>query len=152
MVTLNINGKPADVDVEPSTPLLWVLRDNLGLTAAKYGCGVGACGTCTILLDGLPARSCMHPVSTLAGARITTCEHIADDPVGKAVLDAWIRYDVAQCGYCQSGQMMSGVGLLRHNKAPTDADIDTAMNGNLCRCATYPRIRAAIHAAAAALA
>jgi len=131
MVTLNINGKPVEVDADPSTPLLWALRDNLGLTGTKFGCGVASCGACTVHLNGQPTR---------------------DDKVGKAVLDAWVKHDVAQCGYCQSGQMMSAVGLLRTKKKPTDADIDSAMAGNLCRCATYQRIRAAIHDAAKSLA
>lgn len=152
MVTLNINGKLENLDADPSTPLLWALRDNLGLTATKYGCGVGACGACTVHLNGQAARSCAVTVAEAAGAQVATCEHIADDAVGKAVRDAWLKHDVAQCGYCQSGQMMSAVGLLRGNKAPSEADIDAAMSGNLCRCATYQRIRAAIHDAARALA
>lgn len=152
MVTLNINGKPVDVDADPSTPLLWVLRDNLGMTGTKFGCGVAACGACTVHLNGQPVRSCSLPVSAVAGAQITTSENLTHDPIGKAVFDAWVKHDVAQCGYCQSGQMMSAAGLLRSNKAPTDADIDNAMAGNLCRCATYQRIRAAIHDAAKALA
>ncbi|HDR8860881.1 (2Fe-2S)-binding protein [Burkholderia territorii] len=152
MVTLNINNRPAEVDADPSTPVLWVLRDNLGLTGTKFGCGTGDCGACTVHVDGRPVRSCTLALSSVGNARITTSEHLADDAVGKAVLDAWVRHDVAQCGYCQSGQMMSAAGLLRGNKAPTDADIDSAMAGNLCRCATYQRIRAAIHDAARALA
>lgn len=152
MVTLNINGKPVEVDADPSTPLLWALRDNLGLTGTKFGCGVASCGACTVHLNGQPTRSCVLPISAVAGQQITTSEHIADDKVGKAVLDAWVKHDVAQCGYCQSGQMMSAVGLLRTKKKPTDADIDSAMAGNLCRCATYQRTRAAIHDAAKSLA
>ncbi|WP_179402462.1 (2Fe-2S)-binding protein [Burkholderia guangdongensis] len=152
MVTLNINGNAQDVDADPSTPLLWAIRDNLGLTGTKFGCGIGSCGTCTVHVNGRPTRSCTLPISDVAGAQVTTSEHIADDAVGRAVLDAWVKHDVAQCGYCQSGQMMSAVGLLRGNRAPTDADIDSAMSGNLCRCATYQRIRAAIHDAAKALA
>ncbi|KWF60818.1 (2Fe-2S)-binding protein [Burkholderia pseudomultivorans] len=152
MATLNINNRATEVDADPSTPVLWVLRDNLGLTGTKFGCGTGDCGACTVHVDGRPVHSCTLALSSVGNARITTSEHLAYDAVGKAVLDAWVRHDVAQCGYCQSGQMMSAVGLLRGNKSPTDADIDSAMSGNLCRCATYQRIRAAIHDAAAALA
>ncbi|MCF1441233.1 (2Fe-2S)-binding protein [Ralstonia nicotianae] len=152
MVTLTINGRPVEVDADPSTPLLWALRDNLGLTGTKFGCGVASCGACTVHLNGQPTRSCVLPISAVVGAQITTSEHIADDKIGKAVLAAWIKHDVAQCGYCQSGQMMSAVGLLRSKKTPTDVDIDSAMAGNLCRCATYQRIRAAIHDAARSLA
>ena len=150
MVTLNINNRPADVDADPSTPMLWVLRDNLGLTGTKFGCGTGDCGACTVRRRS--GRAELHARAVVGNARITTSEHLAEDAIGKAVLDAWVRHDVAQCGYCQSGQMMSAAGLLRGNKAPTDADIDRAMAGNLCRCATYQRIRAAIHDAASALA
>ncbi|MCA8003481.1 (2Fe-2S)-binding protein [Burkholderia metallica] len=152
MVTLNINNRLAEVDADPSTPVLWVLRDNLGLTGTKFGCDAGDCGACTVHVEGRPVHSCTLALSAVGSAHVTTSEHLADDAVGKAVLDAWIQHDVAQCGYCQSGQMMSAVGLLRGNKAPTDADIDHAMAGNLCRCATYQRIRAAIHDAAHALA
>jgi isoquinoline 1-oxidoreductase subunit alpha len=152
MTTLNINSAAVAVDADPSTPLLWVLRDTLGMTGTKFGCGVAACGACTIHLDGQPVRSCVTPVSAAAGKKITTIEGIGGDRVGKAVQDAWIARDVAQCGYCQSGQIMSAAGLLRGNRMPTDAEIDAAMTGNLCRCGTYQRIRAAIHDAAKTLA
>ena len=136
MVTLTINGKSVEVDADPSTPLLWALRDNLGLTGTKFGCGVASCGACTVHLNGQPTRSCVLPISAVAGQQITTSEHIADDKVGKAVLDAWVKHDVAQCGYCQSGQMMSAVGLLRSKKKPTDADIDSRWPAT---CAAVPR-------------
>ncbi|WP_420995491.1 (2Fe-2S)-binding protein [Cupriavidus sp. 30B13] len=152
MTTLDINGKPLQVDVDPSTPLLWALRDNLGMTGTKFGCGIASCGACTVHVNGQPTRSCVTPVSAAQGVRITTIEGVAGDKVGRAVLDAWIRHDVAQCGYCQNGQVMSAAGLLRNKKHPTDADIDQAMAGNLCRCGTYQRIRAAIKDAARALA
>jgi len=152
MLTLDINGKKLETDAEPDTPLLWVLRDHLGLTGTKYGCGKALCGACTIHLNGQPTRSCVLPVSAAANAKITTIEGIGDSPVGKAVQDAWVAESVAQCGYCQSGQLMSAAALLAANKQPTDADIDTAMSGNVCRCATYVRIRTAIKRAAAALA
>jgi len=149
---LNINGASVEVDVESSTPVLWALRDALGLTGTKFGCGVAACGACTVHINGVPTRSCMTPISAAVGQRITTIEAIANNRVGKAVQDAWIAHDVAQCGYCQSGQIMSATALLERNKQPSDADIDVAMAGNLCRCGTYQRIRAAIHAAAKSLA
>lgn len=152
MLTLDINGKKLETDAEPDTPLLWVLRDHLGLTGTKYGCGKALCGACTIHLNGQPTRSCVLPVSAAANAKITTIEGIGDSPVGKAVQDAWVAESVAQCGYCQSGQLMSAAALLATNKQPTDADIDAAMSGNVCRCATYVRIRTAIKRAAAALA
>ena len=152
MIEFNVNGAPFQVDVEPDTPLLWVLRDTLHMTGTKYGCGIALCGACTVHLDGAPIRSCVTPVSAAAGRNITTIEAIAADPVGKAVQDAWRKLDVVQCGYCQSGQMMSAIALLEQNSQPTDADIDGALAGNLCRCATYQRIRAAIHEAAKALA
>ena len=152
MIEFNVNGAPFQVDVEPDTPLLWVLRDTLHMTGTKYGCGIAQCGACTVHLDGAPIRSCVTPVSAAAGRNITTIEAIAADPVGKAVQDAWRKLDVVQCGYCQSGQMMSAIALLEQNSQPTDADIDGALAGNLCRCATYQRIRAAIHEAAKALA
>jgi isoquinoline 1-oxidoreductase subunit alpha len=143
-VSLNVNGKSVSVDADPSTPVLWALRDNLNLTGTKFGCGIAQCGACTVHVDGVAMRSCVTPISTLAGKRITTIEAQASDPIGKAVIDAWVKHDVAQCGYCQSGQVMSAAGLLRTNKKPTDADIDAAMAGNVCRCGTYQRIRAAI--------
>jgi isoquinoline 1-oxidoreductase subunit alpha len=152
MTTLNINGTNRQLDADPSTPLLWALRDDLGMTGTKFGCGIAACGACTVHVNGKPARSCITPISAAAGQRITTIEAIGADKVGKAVQDAWVRLDVAQCGYCQSGQIMSATGLLHANKRPSDADIDAAMAGNVCRCGTYQRIRAAIHEAAKALA
>jgi isoquinoline 1-oxidoreductase alpha subunit len=152
MIQLNINGKAVKADVEPDTPLLWVLRDTLQMTGTKYGCGQALCGACTVHLDGAPVRACMTPVSSVIGRKITTIEAVNAGKVGKAVQEAWRKLDVVQCGYCQSGQIMSAVALLSHNRKPTDADIDDAMSGNLCRCATYVRIRAAIHEAAKALA
>lgn len=152
MIQLNVNGKAVKADVEPDTPLLWVLRDTLQLTGTKYGCGQALCGACTVHLDGAPVRACMTPVSSAIGRKITTIEAVDAGKVGKAVQEAWRKLDVVQCGYCQSGQIMSAVALLSHNRKPTDADIDDAMSGNLCRCATYVRIRAAIHEAAKTLA
>lgn len=151
MIELDINGKTVTTDAAPDTPLLWVLRDHIGLTGTKFGCGMAQCGACTVHVEGQATRSCVLPVSAVAGKKITTIEGVADDPVGKAVQEAWIAEDVPQCGYCQSGQVMSATALLRQNKSPTDADIDAAMNGNICRCATYVRIRAAIKRAAAQL-
>ena len=151
MVTLNINGRDTQVDADPSTPILWALRDNLDLTGTKFGCGAALCGACTVHLDGNPIRACITPISAAVGQSIATIEAMAADPVGKAVQDAWVRHDVPQCGYCQSGQVMSAVALLRTNRRPLDADIDNAMSGNLCRCGTYQRIRAAIKDAAATL-
>ena len=139
---LTVNGQKREVDVDDDTPLLWVIRDTLGLTGTKYGCGVAMCGACTVHMDGQPLRSCAMPVSMVTG-EITTIEAI-DGPETKAVQDAWIAHDVPQCGYCQSGQVMSAVTLLREVPNPTDRDIDLAMNGNICRCATYVRIKAAI--------
>ena len=152
MTKLNINGKSVEVDLDPSTPVLWALRDALGMTGTKFGCGVAACGACTVHINGVPTRSCMTPISAAVGQRITTIEAIADSRVGKALQAAWVAHDVAQCGYCQSGQIMSATALLENNKKPSDADIDVAMAGNICRCGTYQRIRQAIHAAAKALA
>lgn len=152
MIQLTINGKAQQVDVAPDTPLLWVLRDSLQMTGTKYGCGQGLCGACTVHVDGEPVRACSTPVSDVVGRRITTIEAVDGERVGKVVQDAWRKLDVVQCGYCQSGQIMSAVALLSQNRQPTDADIDNAMSGNLCRCATYVRIRAAIHEAAKALA
>jgi isoquinoline 1-oxidoreductase alpha subunit len=152
MTQLNVNGKTVNVVADPSTPVLWALRDNLQLTGTKFGCGAALCGACTVHVDGQPTRSCVTPISAVGTQKITTIEAMADDKVGRAVQAAWIKHDVAQCGYCQSGQIMSAVGLLKSKRRPTDADIDAAMAGNLCRCATYQRIRAAIHDAAKSLA
>jgi isoquinoline 1-oxidoreductase alpha subunit len=152
MIKLTINGKAHELDIAPDTPLLWALRDTLRMTGTKYGCGQALCGACTVHVEGSPVRACMTPVSAVAGRKITTIEAIDSQRVGKAVQDAWRKLDVVQCGYCQSGQIMSAVALLSQNRKPTDADIDNAMSGNLCRCATYVRIRAAIHEAAKALA
>ena len=152
MATLNINGKDLSVDADPSTPLLWALRDTLGMSGTKFGCGQGLCGACTVHLNGAPVRSCVTPVSAAAGQKITTIEAIAADRVGKAVQDAWVKHDVVQCGYCQSGQVMSATALLKSKRRPTDADIDAAMAGNICRCGTYARIRSAIKDAASQLA
>ena len=152
MITLDINGKTTRVDAEPDTPLLWVLRDTVKLTGTKYGCGMALCGACTVHLGGEAIRSCITPVSAAAGKKIVTIEAVDRGRVGKAVQDAWRRLDVVQCGYCQSGQIMSAVALLEKNRQPTDADIDDAMTGNICRCGTYVRIRAAIHEAAKTLA
>jgi isoquinoline 1-oxidoreductase subunit alpha len=146
MIKLNVNGKEVPVDADPETPLLWVLRDTLGLTGTKYGCGMALCGACTVHLDGQPIRSCVTPVSAVGEQKVTTIEGLSPDrshPVQKA----WLELDVPQCGYCQSGQIMSAAALLAHTPQPTDADIDAAMSGNLCRCGTYQRIRAAIHRA-----
>ena len=150
MIRLSVNGRDTAVDVDPDMPLLWVLRDTLGLTGTKFGCGMALCGACTVHLDGQPVRSCVTPVSAIGARKVTTIEGLSPDrshPVQKA----WIELDVPQCGYCQSGQIMSAAALLAHTAAPSDADIDTAMSGNLCRCGTYQRIRAAIHRAAAIL-
>jgi isoquinoline 1-oxidoreductase alpha subunit len=147
MISLNINGKNHSLDVAPDTPLLWVLRDTIGLTGTKYGCGIAQCGACTVHLNGAPVRSCMTPVSAAAGQKITTIEGL-NSKVGHAVQAAWEKVEVVQCGYCQSGQIMSAVALLSNNRKPSDSDIDSAMAGNLCRCATYQRIREAIKEAA----
>jgi isoquinoline 1-oxidoreductase subunit alpha len=147
---VNVNGQSHAVDVLPDTPLLWVLRDTLKLTGTKFGCGVAQCGACTVFMDGKPLRSCSFPVSALGGRNITTIEGLAGREA-EAVQKAWIAHDVPQCGYCQSGQIMSATALLQAVKKPTDRDIDLAMNGNICRCATYVRIRSAIHDAAKAL-
>jgi isoquinoline 1-oxidoreductase alpha subunit len=152
MATLNINGKDLSVDADPSTPLLWALRDTLGLSGTKFGCGQGLCGACTVHLNGAPVRSCVTPVSAAAGQKITTIEAIGADRVGKVVQDAWVKHDVVQCGYCQSGQVMSATALLKSKRKPTDADIDAAMAGNICRCGTYARILSAIKDAASQLA
>jgi isoquinoline 1-oxidoreductase alpha subunit len=149
MPTLSINGKPQQFDVSDDTPLLWAVRDVAGLTGTKFGCGISLCGACTVHVDGQPVRSCVTPVSAVVGKRITTIEAIENDPVGRRVQAAWNELDVVQCGYCQSGQIMSATALLRANPDPSDADIDAAMSGNICRCGTYSRIRAAIKQAAA---
>ena len=146
-ISLNVNGKERSVDVGPETPLLWVLRDTLELTGTKFGCGAGLCGACTVHLDGVAARSCSTPVSAAVGKRITTIEGLSQDR-SHALQKAWIEEDVPQCGYCQSGQIMAAAALLAKNAKPSDADIDSAMSGNLCRCGTYQRIRRAIHRAA----
>jgi isoquinoline 1-oxidoreductase alpha subunit len=150
--TFKLNGKSVHLDADPATPLLWALRDNLGMTGTKFGCGAALCGACTVHMNGAAIRSCITPLSAVAGADVRTIEGQTTDPVGRTVIDAWVRNDVAQCGYCQSGQVMSAVALLKKNKRPTDAQIDAAMAGNICRCGTYQRIRAAIHDAAKAVA
>ncbi|WP_020179839.1 (2Fe-2S)-binding protein [Methylopila sp. M107] len=148
MIKLKINGEARELDVEPDTPLLWVIRDEIGLTGTKFGCGVAQCGACTVHLDGSPIRSCQTPISDVEDSEIQTIEYVVGQSAGKegkAVQAAWRELDVVQCGYCQSGQIMSAVALLTSNKKPSDKDIDAAMSGNVCRCATYQRIRAAIH-------
>lgn len=146
MAKFVLNGREVSVDVEPDTPLLWAVRDDLKLTGTKFGCGVAQCGACTVHVDGAPIRSCVTPVSDVEGKKITTIEGVGG-PVAEAVVHAWQKLDVVQCGYCQSGQIMSAVALLAANPKPSDQDIDAAMNGNICRCNTYQRIRAAIHMA-----
>ena len=146
-VKLNVNGRSVSVDAEPGTPLLWVLRDNLDLTGTKFGCGIAACGACTVHVNGEPVRSCQTFIEDLEGSNVTTIEGLKGK-AADAVQTAWQKLDVVQCGYCQSGQIMSAIGLLASNPKPTDEDIDQAMSGNACRCATYVRIRAAIHHAA----
>jgi isoquinoline 1-oxidoreductase alpha subunit len=147
-LTLNVNGERRSVDVDPRTPLLWVLRDELELKGTKFGCGMSLCGACTVHVDGTPTRSCVTPVSAAAEAAITTIEGIGALPIGSKVQAAWLDVDVVQCGYCQAGQIMAATALLAQNSAPSDSDIDAAMAGNLCRCGTYTRIRAAIKRAA----
>jgi len=144
MTKLDINGRSYSVDVPPDTPLLWVLRDEIGLTGTKFGCGMALCGACTILVDGQPGRACVTPISALANKKIVTIEGVGADRVGKAVQAAWVDASVPQCGYCQAGQIMSATALLKKTPKPTDADIDDAMAGNICRCGTYTRIRGAI--------
>jgi isoquinoline 1-oxidoreductase subunit alpha len=148
MILFTVNGERISTNVDPTTPLLWFLRDNLQLTGTKYGCGMALCGACTVHINGEPMRACAMPISAVAGKRITTIEVIGKSPIGKKVQDAWIAEDVVQCGYCQSGQIMTATALLTKNKAPTDAEIDEAMTGNICRCGTYNRVRAAIKVAA----
>jgi isoquinoline 1-oxidoreductase subunit alpha len=145
---LDINGKAVQVNATEDTPLLWVLRDHLGLTGTKFGCGMALCGACTVHVDGKALRACVIPISTVAGKKITTIEGVGASATGKAVQDAWLSLDVPQCGYCQAGQIMSAAALLQSVPKPSDADIDAAMSGNICRCGTYPRIRAAIKQAA----
>ncbi len=150
-VELTVNGRVEHLEVTPDTPLLWALRDHLALTGTKFGCGMSLCGACTVHVDGQPVRSCITPVAAVVGKQITTIEGLAT-PAGRAVQQAWVDLNVPQCGYCQSGQIMSAAALLASNPRPTDSDIDGAMAGNICRCATYVRIRQAIHQAAASLA
>jgi isoquinoline 1-oxidoreductase alpha subunit len=144
--SFQLNGKPTTLDADPNMPLLWAVREMAGLTGTKFGCGMALCGACTVHLDGKPVRSCITPLSAVAGRKVTTIEGLASAPA-KAVQAAWVELQVPQCGYCQSGQIMAATALLEANPAPTDADIDGAMSGNICRCATYSRIRAAIHLA-----
>jgi isoquinoline 1-oxidoreductase subunit alpha len=151
-IEFSVNGKAVTLDVPPETPLLWALRDTAGLTGTKFGCGMGLCGACTVHLDGRPVRSCVTPVAQIQGRAITTIEGLSADARGRAVQTAWRELAVPQCGYCQAGQIMSAVALLRDKAQPTDADIDQAMSGNICRCGTYGRIRAAIKHAATAIA
>jgi isoquinoline 1-oxidoreductase alpha subunit len=150
MVSLQINGQPHDIDVSPDTPLLWVLRDVLGMTGTKFGCGIAQCGACTVHLDGKPVRSCVLAVGTIGGKHITTVEGVGDTEAGAKIQKAWLDLEVVQCGYCQSGQVMSATALLASTPHPDDGDIDAAMAGNICRCGTYVRIRAAIKKAASA--
>jgi len=152
MIKLTVNGKAVSVDTDPEAPLLWVLREDLQLTGTKFGCGMALCGACTVHLDGQPVRSCQTPISAAAGKKVTTIEGIGASRTGKAVQAAWIKIDVPQCGYCQSGQIMSACALLAGKKKPNDTDIENAMSGNICRCGTYNQIRAAIHDAAGTLA
>ena len=149
MASLNINGKPQQLDVADDMPLLWALRDIAGLTGTKFGCGVALCGACTVHVEGKPVRACVTPVSAVAGKRITTIEAMENNPVGRRVQAAWREIDVVQCGYCQSGQVMAATALLQATPNPSDAEIDEAMSGNICRCGTYSRIRVAIKRAAA---
>ncbi|AWN53366.1 (2Fe-2S)-binding protein [Methylobacterium sp. 17Sr1-1] len=151
MTKLTLNGRTYEVEADPEMPLLWAIRDHLNLTGTKYGCGIAQCGACTVHIDGQPVRSCQTRLGDVGEGKITTIEGISG-PVAEAVRTAWRSLDVVQCGYCQSGQMMSAIGLLSENKTPSDADIDAAMDGNVCRCGTYQRIRAAIHDAARSLA
>ncbi len=151
MIKLSVNGKAISIDADADMPLLWALREQLHLTGTKFGCGMALCGACTVHLDGKPVRSCSTPMSAAAGKKVTTIEGIGNTRTGKAVQAAWVSHDVPQCGYCQSGQIMSACALLAEKNKPTDADIDSAMNGNLCRCGTYNQIRAAIKDASVTL-
>jgi isoquinoline 1-oxidoreductase subunit alpha len=151
VISVMVNGAPHRVDVDGDTGVLWVLRDVLGMTGTKFGCGAGLCGACTVHIEGKPTRSCITPIQTVGKAAVTTIEALDRDPVGRQLQKAWLDLEVAQCGYCQSGQLMSATALLTSNPNPSDADIDAAMSGNICRCGTYPRIRAGIKQAAQAL-
>ncbi|ALT78415.1 (2Fe-2S)-binding protein [Paucibacter sp. KCTC 42545] len=151
MIKMTVNGRAVALDADPSEPLLWALREDLQLTGTKFGCGMALCGACTVHLDGQPVRACSTPLSVAAGKKVTTIEGVGASRVGKATQAAWVKLDVPQCGYCQSGQIMSACALLASKKNPNDADIDAAMSGNLCRCGTYNQIRAAIHVAADSL-
>ena len=151
MISMTVNGKARNVEVDPATPLLWVLRENLDMTGTKFGCGMALCGACTVHLDGVPVRSCQTPLSAAAGKKVVTIEGVGASKTGKAVQAAWLSLGVPQCGYCQSGQIMSATALLQKNPKPSDDDIDDAMSGNICRCGTYPRIRSAIQLAASRL-
>lgn len=151
MIVLTVNGQEHRLDLDPNMPLLWAIRDHVGLTGTKYGCGMAQCGACTLYLNDAPIRSCSTPLAAAAGGRITTIEGL-EDAAGKAIQEAWTELDVVQCGFCQSGQIMSAAALVTRNPSPSDADINAAMSGNLCRCATYARIRAAIKRAATRLA
>lgn len=148
MTPLQINGRTVQVDVADDTPLLWVLRDELGMTGTKFGCGMALCGACTVHIDGEPARACVTPISAVAGRLVSTIEDLQNDPVGRAVQASWVENNVAQCGYCQAGQIMAAASLLKNTPEPDDEQIDQAMSGNICRCGTYPRIRKAITQAA----
>ncbi|MEJ6000799.1 (2Fe-2S)-binding protein [Paucibacter soli] len=150
-ITLTVNGKPANLDADPEMPLLWALREDLQLTGTKFGCGMALCGACTVHLDGQPVRACSTPLSAAAGKKVTTIEGVGSSKTGRAVQQSWLKLDVPQCGYCQSGQIMSACALLGSKAGPSDADIDAAMSGNLCRCGTYNQVRAAIHDASATL-
>ena len=152
MISFRLNGQAQQVDVPGDTPVLWVLRDTLGMTGTKFGCGVAVCGACTVHVDGEQRRACVTPIESVAGQQITTIEAVGGDRIGQAVQEAWVKHDVVQCGYCQSGQIMAAVALLRHRPQPSDADIDAAMSANLCRCGTYVRIHAAVKDAARSLA
>ena len=151
MLKLNVNGKPASLDADPEMPLLWALREDLRLTGTKFGCGMALCGACTVHLDGKPVRSCSTPLSAATGKKVITIESVGNSKAGKAIQAAWVKHDVPQCGYCQSGQIMSATALLAANAKPSDKDIDEAMSGNICRCGTYNQIKAAIKDAALAL-